>query len=69
MEVSDNIYGYSFLMSNAPIKLTAINKEFVVAYFVEKKDFLETVQDSHLDCEYYFEMKTKIDSMTYPDSW
>ena len=40
MEVSDNIYGYTFLMSNTPIKLTAINKDFVVAYFIEKKDFL-----------------------------
>ena len=69
MEVSDNIYGYTFLMSNTPIKLTAINKEFVVAYFVEKKDFLETVMDNHLDGEYFFEMKTKIDSMSYPESW
>lgn len=54
MEVSDNIYGYSFVLSNTPIKLTAINKEFVVAYYVEKKDFLETVMDSHLDSEYFF---------------
>jgi hypothetical protein len=69
MEVSDNIYGYSFVLSNTPIKLTAINKEFVVAYYVEKKDFLETVMDSHLDSEYFFEMKTKIDSTNYPESW
>lgn len=40
MEVSDNIYGYTFLMSNTPIKLTAISKEFVAAYYVEKSEFL-----------------------------
>jgi hypothetical protein len=49
MEVSNNIYGYSFIMSNSPIKLTALNKEFVVAYYVEGKDFLDSVMDSHLD--------------------
>lgn len=53
MEVSDNVYGYSFIMSNTPIKLTAFNKEFVVAYYVEGKDFLEASMDGPLDREYF----------------
>jgi signal-transduction protein with cAMP-binding, CBS, and nucleotidyltransferase domain len=61
VEVSDNIYGYSSVISNRSIRINAVAKDFSCVYIIEKAAFIECVSESKTDLEYYFEIKTRID--------
>lgn len=60
-EVSDNIYGYTAVISTRPVHLYAIAKEYTSAYYIDKKNFMECVLDKDVDFEYFHEIKSKID--------
>jgi hypothetical protein len=42
-EVTDNIYGYTSAISNRPVYLHAVAKDFTATYSISKEDFLECV--------------------------
>jgi signal-transduction protein with cAMP-binding, CBS, and nucleotidyltransferase domain len=48
-EISDNIYGYSSIISARQVKLNAISKDFTCVYFIDKHAFMECVHESKLD--------------------
>lgn len=39
-EVSDNVYGYTAVISTRPVNLYAISKEYSSAYYIDKHKFL-----------------------------
>lgn len=49
IEVSDNVYGYTAVFSNRPVKLEAISKDFTSTYSVSKNDFLFCVNQNRQD--------------------
>lgn len=61
-EVSKNVYGYTSVISNRPMRLVAISKNFTTVYSIDKEKFLGCVSDNKLDWEYFHEIKAKIDS-------
>lgn len=48
-EVSDNVYGYTAAISRRPVYLYAIAAEYTSAYYIEKKNFMECVQEKAVD--------------------
>ena len=48
-DVSDNVYGYSALLSNRPVRLVAVAKEFTSTYSVDKESFTECAKANMFD--------------------
>jgi len=67
--VSDNVYGYTSVVSSKFVKLTAVSKDFTSVFTVDKEHFMNCVTSNKLDYEYYFEIKDKIDRSKYVESW
>lgn len=53
IEVSDNLYGYTAVLSNRPVKLEATAKDFTSTFSVSKEDILFCIAQSTQDFEYY----------------
>jgi hypothetical protein len=51
--ISDNIYGYTAVISERPCALNAQTSEFTSCYYIEREDFLRCVHHCSLDFEYY----------------
>jgi hypothetical protein len=49
IEVSNNLYGLTAIISNRPVGLSAVAKDFTSTYFIGKKQFLECVAVEYLD--------------------
>ena len=41
-EVSDNVYGYTAVVSRRPVRLYAIAKEYTSGYYMDKQKFIES---------------------------
>jgi hypothetical protein len=68
-DVSDNIYGYTTVFSNRPVRLEAIAKEFTSTYSVNNCEFLECIRQNVHDFEYYHEIKCRIDQSSFCEEW
>ena len=69
VEVSDNIFGYTAVFSNRPVRLVAVAKDFTSTYSVSKSDILFCVHQNHSDFEYYHEIKSRIDQSIFCEEW
>jgi len=61
IEVADNCYGTTAVMSMRPVRLYAIAKDNTSAYYIDKSQFQECISQRVSDFEYYHELKSKID--------
>ena len=69
IEVSDNLYGYTAVFSNRPVKLEATAKDFTSTFSVSKEDILFCIAQSTQDFEYYHEIKCRIDQSAFCEEW
>ena len=65
LEVCDNIYGYTLVFSNRPVKLQAIAKDFTSTYSIDREDIQYCINQNKKDFEYYHEVKCRIDQSTF----
>lgn len=61
LPVTDNVYGYTAVFSNRPVKLEAVAKVFTSTYSVNKEDIEFAIKQNEKDYEYYHEIKCRID--------
>ena len=61
IEVADNCYGTTAVISTRPVRLYAIAKDNTSAYYIDKGQFEECISQRMSDFEYYHELKCKID--------
>ena len=64
-EVSNNVYGYTAVISRRPVQLYAVAKRHTSGYYIEKEKFLECIHDRQTDFEFYHELKQTIDEAPY----
>jgi signal-transduction protein with cAMP-binding, CBS, and nucleotidyltransferase domain len=67
--ISDNVYGYTTVISNKPLKFNAISKDFTCVYSIDKNNFMDCVHENKLDSEYYFEIKANLDTTKYIEGY
>lgn len=48
-EISDNVYGYTAMISNKPCYLEAVASDFTASLFISKEDFEVCVNKNNLD--------------------
>jgi len=65
LTVTDNIYGYTAVFSNRPVKLEAVSKDFTSTYSVTKEEFEFAIRQNDKDYEYYHEIKCRIDQSNF----
>lgn len=69
LEVTDNIYGYTTIFSNRPVRLEAMAKDFTSTYSVNRDDILFCVNQNTSDFEYFHEVKCRIDQSLFCEEW
>ena len=68
-QIYDNCYGYTAVISERPVNLYAIAKDFTSAYYVEKADFLDCTKGQTYDFEYFHEIKSKLDQSNITEAY
>lgn len=69
LSISPNLFGFVSMILRRRVSLTALSKEFLVAYELEQKDFDESVSQYPLDFETVCELRDKILSLNIPESY
>lgn len=67
--VSPNLFGFVSVILRRRVNLTALSKEFLVAYELQQKDFDELVAQYPADFETVCELRDKILNLPTPESY
>ena len=55
-----NVFGYSYILAEKPLRLTAICKSTSICYSLSKNDFLECLSECQEDLEHYYRLKSEM---------
>lgn len=65
--VLHNVFGYTSIISQRPIRLKATCKETSICYTLSKSDFYECLMESEDDIQRFHELKLDIDLAKIPE--